>query len=443
MAPNTAVRRTLARSVVALAAASVLAIAAATPASALPADELGVFPTWTVSGSAGAYTAAPDFAASAGSPAATLTSTATTVTTASGASAYLNAATAFGAEFGSTRLQPYVTLSAARGGGNSTTFLSFADSPPAGWGMALGDVDAEWIVVQAWADAAGTVPLPIADLGFRGAENYCGSSPRPGTCTTAPFTDAPVWVTAPEAFDGIDYVPGTLRGNSLPGAPAPSRDTSGAYGWFTPSAAVRAITLTLGVRDGAPTSQLWLAAPAPKVTVTGTVALADGTVPEGTAVQIEDAAGTPLLDLQGEPVVVPVDADSGAFTAELEESADGYQAQVLVPEGYAAPPPIAIPGEPEGDDGSIVLAPIVVEPVVDPSPEPSSPAPVPSSPAPVPSPSTPAPAPSSTATGIGGVTHLPDTGADGDQVLFAGLAGGVLLLAGIAAAIITRRRRTS
>jgi hypothetical protein len=66
----------------------------------------------------------------------------------------------------------------------------------------------------------------------------------------------------------INYVPGTLRGNSLPGAPAPTRDTAAAYGWFRPTVPVLAMDFTFGPRAGAPSYQLWLAAPAPKAVIT-------------------------------------------------------------------------------------------------------------------------------------------------------------------------------
>src|SRR6478736_5896686 len=239
-------------------------------ASAVGSGQVGVFPTWTVSGSSGAYTATPTFPASAGFPATTVTSTGSTLASPSGVTAFLGAGTDFGAEYGTSRSQPYLTLSPA-GSSNSVTSISVAGAPPAGWGFALGDIDADWAFIQVFSDAAQTSPLPLASLGFQSAGNYCTATPKPGACTSGPYTDAPVWVTAPETFDGISYVPGTLRGNSMPGAPAVTRDTAGAYGWFQPDPAVRSIRITFGIRDGFPTAQLWLASPAPKVVITGTV----------------------------------------------------------------------------------------------------------------------------------------------------------------------------
>lgn len=359
--------------VAALTAALALVLSAA-PAGAVSSDQVGVFPTWQVAGASGSFTATPVFPASAGFPATPVTSTSTVLTPQSGASAYLNAGTGFGQEFGSSRLQPYLTFGAAAGRANSTTTITFDAAPPSGWGFALGDVDAEWIFIQAYANAARTIPLPPSDLGFRGAENYCAPSPRPSGCSAAPFTDAPVWVTAPETFDGIDYVPGTLRGNSLPGSPGPTRDTAGAYGWFTPSSAVRAMTLTFGVRDGSPTSQLWMASPAPRLDVRGTVVPPAGMGSRPLSVVISEADGSPVEDYAAAPLMVPVDPATGAFEVELPQSAEGYIAQVVVPDGFVAPEPVRVPGVPSGADGAVVLDPITVAAApTEPDPEPTTP----------------------------------------------------------------------
>ena len=341
---------------------------AAVPASAqaVAAGEVGVFPTWSVSGSSGAFTATPTFAASAGFPGTTVTSTGSTLAAPSGVTAFLGAGTDFGAEYGSTRSQPYLTLAPA-GTGNSTTTISFDAAPPAGWGFALGDIDADWAFIEAFSGPGLTGPLPFTALGFQSAGNYCATTPRPGACASGPYTDAPVWVTANETFDGINYVPGTLRGNSLPGAPAAGRDTAGAYGWFQPDAAVRSIRITFGIRDGFPTAQLWLASPAPKVIITGTVTTPDppaGTVaPPGTVVQIEQPNGDPVLGIDDTPLTVPVDPTTGTYTVELEQSDTGYQAVVIVPPGYVQPEPIALPGLPDDPETLTATAPtVVVEP---------------------------------------------------------------------------------
>ena len=267
------------------------------------------------------------------------------------------------------------------GSGNSVTSLSFDGAPPAGWGFALGDIDADWAYIEAFSAPDLSAPLPLTALGFQSAGNYCNASPRPGACANPPYTDAPVWVTAPESFDGIDYIPGTLRGNSLPGAPAATRDTSGAYAWFQPDASVRSIRITFGIRDGAPTAQLWLASPAPKVVITGTVTTPDAPAgslaPEGTVVQIQQPDGEPLLDIEDQPLTVPVDPATGEYTVELEQAEAGYQAAVIVPPGYTAPAPVPLPGLPEDPETLTATAPVIVIEPTPATPSPSSDTPAP------------------------------------------------------------------
>ena len=86
-----------------------------TSAAALAVDsgQVGVFPSWTVSGVTGAFTAAPAFPDAAGFPATSLTTTSTTLASPSGVTAFLGAGTAFGTEYGSTRAQPYLTIAPA------------------------------------------------------------------------------------------------------------------------------------------------------------------------------------------------------------------------------------------------------------------------------------------------------------------------------------------
>lgn len=346
---------------VATTALAALAVGWAPLASqAAPVGEIGVFPSWTVTGTSGAYSATAAFPASAAFPTTTVTSTSTTAKAPTGESAWLGSSTTFGQEFGSTRSQPYLYLSTAAGQANSVTTITFDAAPPADWGFALGDVDADWVYVQAWADAARTVPVSVADLGFRDAANYCNNSPKPSTCVTPPFTDAPVWVTAQEDFDGFTYYPSTLRGNSLPGNPSPTRDTAGAYGWFQPTTTIRSIDLTFGRRDGFPVYQLWLAALAPSTTITGSVVIPGSPegVPPGTVAQLNDTDGSPVLDIEDRPVTVPVDPN-GSYVVESEQR-ESYQIAVLPPPGFQAPDPITVPA----DTASVVAPPITLAPTV-------------------------------------------------------------------------------
>jgi hypothetical protein len=326
-----------------------LVFVAALPASATPPGTIGAFPTWEVNGAPTAYTGTASFA-SPTLPSPIITSDSAQISAASGVSAYLGANTAFGAEFGSTRAQPYVTVrpgSAAPAAApdsvaRSTTTIDFGSAAPTtGWGFALGDIDADWAFVQGF-DATGT-PLPVSDLGERGVGNYCDSSPKPSTCSgvVAPF-DQPHWtdttpITVPYATGSMNYSGATAYGNY--------NDTSGAYVWFTPTSAVRSITITYGALNGSPVYQLWIAQPAPTAVISGTVAL-DGqapgsAVPAGTAVQLNSADGTPVTDVDGDPVTVPVDTTTGAYSIEAEQRT-AYQLHVIPPSGYAQPADVTV-----------------------------------------------------------------------------------------------------
>jgi hypothetical protein len=218
--------------------------------------------------------------------------------------------------------------------------------------------------VRAWADAARTVPLSLDELGFQSAGNSCLGSPRPSACSTPGLLfESPVWVTAPETFDGVNYVPGTLRGSTLRSATVTTLDSAGAYGWFRPTVPVRSIELMFGPRDGFPTYSLTLAAPAPKATIIGTITGAEGApVPSGTEIALLDGDGAPVLDLVGEPVTAPVEPD-GTYTIETEQR-ETYLLDPVVPPGYVDPPAFAV----AADAAEVTAPPVVVAPVVAPSP---------------------------------------------------------------------------
>lgn len=309
-----------------------------------------------MSGTSGAFTAAPAFADSAAFPAVTVGSDATSVTSPTGVSNWYNATTGFGTEFGSSRYQPYLLIGTAASQAPSTTTLNFAGDPPAGWGFALGDIDADWVFIQAYGDAARAIPLTVAELGFESAGNSCVGSPRPAACSAAglPF-ESPVWVTATETFDGIVYQPPTLRG-ALSSADTTTLDTAGAYGWFRPTVPVRSIDLTFGPRAGFPTYSLTLAAPAPKTTITGTI----GPASAGTAIAVAEPDGTPLLDLVGEPLTIPV-APDGSYSFEGEQR-DAYLFDLLPAPGFVDSPPFLV----AADSAVVVAPPLTLTPVTAP-----------------------------------------------------------------------------
>jgi hypothetical protein len=328
-------------------------IIGAMPASAVPAGTIGAFPTWTTSGTANLFTGAATFTSPSDADA-TVSTDSVSVTTPSGESAYLGANTAFGQEFGSTRKQPYLTLRPRSGSpaptppstttpAPSTATVTFDSAPVAGWGFAVGDIDADWVFIQP-LDASGNA-LPVSELGEQGVGNYCdNASPKPSVCSTAtaPF-DVPNWVPGPGSqtvtygTTSITYTPGTVYGNI--------KDTAGAYAWFMPTTAVRGIRLLYGALSGSPNYQLWLAQPAPTATITGQVALggadASQPVPPGTNVELQSSDGTPVMAIDDAPVTVPVQPD-GTYSI-VTEQRDEYQLAVLPPAGFDPPPPIVVP----------------------------------------------------------------------------------------------------
>jgi hypothetical protein len=141
--------------------------------------------------------------------------------------------------------------------------------------------------------------LGAQDTGGTPLLNYCNNPPKPSSCGTGPFTDAPLWYANGTTICGTTYTTPMVVGNVA--------DTSGAYDWFLPSSNVRGITFAYHVQSGFPIMQLWLAAQATSSTITGTVEQASSApIPAGTNIDLQHADGTPVLDIQSDPVVVPV-----------------------------------------------------------------------------------------------------------------------------------------
>lgn len=253
---------------------------------------VGTYPTWSASGSSGAFTGAVVFDGVANLPSGSLTSDSTSVTVPTGASAFLNPGTPFGARFGSSQNQPYVNVRTSSGNAPSTTTITFPGPTPAsGWAFALGDIDADQVAIT--ATGSNGAPLASAALGFAGAFNYCATSSVPSSCS-GPATDVPTW----------DPATGVLKGNVA--------DTTGASGWFQPQASVGSITFVFTALSGAPIYQLWFATEV--ATISGSV-VAPG--PAGTPVPVPGAAVT-VVDRDGTPSAGP---DGGAVTTET--GADG------------------------------------------------------------------------------------------------------------------------
>lgn len=383
---------------VVIAGTAAMLVAGAPSAQAATTAE---YAAWTAAGSSGSWTGAGPVAA-AGFPAATFTSTATSVQAPSGASTFLGPATPFGAVYGSSRNQPYLTIATAAGNAPSTTTLTFPQpTPAAGWGFALGDVDAD--AVQLHATGAGGLPVTAADLGWQGAFNYCAVSPKPGSCTgSGPFTDVPTW----------NPLTGTLTGSGS--------DTFGASGWFQPTVALRSITFTFSRQVGNPIFQLWLAALS--VPLTGQV---DGITPSsqipppGVQVDLLTAAGDPVHDPAGDPVTATAD-DTGKF--EFPSVADGdYVLELTVPPGVDSTGKTTVPVTVDVTKGGATVprGTFAVRAATRPTPPPSTPTPTPTRPGTPPTtpPHGPATAPGLAATGA--AAEVP--AAIGGAALLAGL----------------------
>lgn len=247
-----------------------------------------------------------------GGPQGTFTTNSTRPRISSGGAAFLNTTTPFGAAFGSSQGKPYLNLAAAEGRTPSTTSFTFDQVPTAGgWGIALGDIDADDVKISATGPDGTT--LTAAELGFQGAFNYCTGTPKPSGCTgSGPFTDQPTW----------DAATTTLHGSGS--------DTSGASAWLRPTAEVRTLTLTFSVRTGIPSYQVWFAAQTEDIS--GTVREENGEpAPEGTVVELEHPDGTPVLDDRNEPVTATTD-DQGEYTFP-DVAAGDYKVHVVPPPG--------------------------------------------------------------------------------------------------------------
>lgn len=351
-----------------VAAALTLAVAgvacAAAPAQAAPIT-IGAFPTWTMeaTGTPGAtYTGTATFADAVGFPGTTVTTNSTTVKTPTGQSAWLGDSTGFGQHFGSTRAQPYLYLSPA-GTGPSTTTIEFDGPPPAGWGLAVGDIDADFVEViprDADGDAMPGSVLNAQDTTGTPLLNYCNNVPKPSSCTgPGPFTDSPYWYENGLTVGGATYMTPVVLGNVL--------DTFGAYDWFLPTQEVRSVDLVFHVQSGFPIYQLWLAAPTPAATVTGRVVVPnDDPVPPGTSILLENPDDTPVLDIANEPVVIEIQPDG---TFEFVTGKGEYELEFVVPEGYDPIPPISL----DVVDDEVTVADIELAPTPAEEPDPDPP----------------------------------------------------------------------
>ncbi|MBO1269780.1 hypothetical protein [Arthrobacter cavernae] len=308
----------------------------------------GGYAAWTFAGAGGAYTGT--LSLGGGFPEATFTSDSSQATMPGGVSTYLPAGSAPGLVFGSSSGQPYLNQrpKANNPGSPATTTYTFKRATPAGgWGFVLGDIDADMAKVSA-TDGNG-LPVPVADLGFQGAFNYC-DAPSPRPCGDDPEGfDLPVW----------DGATGTLNGSGR----VPDADTAGASGWFRPTVALKTLTIEYTWKTGFPIYQTWFGTAAEDIS--GTVA---GCSVAGVGIALQGPGGTVLAST--------VTDSAGAYSFANFLAAPGYTVAMTTPSGCVASGPVQRPVDLSGGPATgvnFVLTAVTVTPTetVSPSPSPS------------------------------------------------------------------------
>lgn len=290
--------------VAALALAAPLTVAGAPAAFA----ETAGWAQWgDLSGSAGNYSTTVQLPAG-GFPAATMRSDSRGVASViSGASTWLSDDTPPGEIYGSSRNQRYINLRPRADGPttpSTTTYTFERPTPVGGWAFVLGDIDADAVTVE--ARGADGAPLSADELGFQDVFNYCDADGSP-SCTGG---DLPSW-------NPIDT---TLTGND------DAVDTSGASGWFQPTAPIKSLTLTFHHRQGFPVYQTWFASIAR--TISGIV-----TVPETGDTPMAGVEVT-LFGPDGSELATTVTADDGTYSFPDYTASDGYEVEIAPPSGY-------------------------------------------------------------------------------------------------------------
>ncbi|MBM6399830.1 carboxypeptidase-like regulatory domain-containing protein [Phycicoccus sonneratiae] len=284
-------------------------------ASAAPSEG---YADWTLSGSGGAYTAtAADLAT--GFPAVSLTSTsAAPASVGTGTTTWVPAGTGFGAAFGSSRGREYLGLRPAANNATSpsdTTLTFAAPTPVGGWGLALGDLEAETIEVTG-TDPDGN-PVSGAQLGLVEAFSFCDASPRSAACSgqSAPY-DLP---TATVLADRV-----TATDPRCPSDPT-TCDTVGETVWLSPTVPLGSLTIRSRWDQGLPTYLLWLATA--EHAVSGTV-----TAPceaDGSGIDVE------VLDPADDVVATATTTTGGTWQVSGLLARDDWRVRVVPPAGTA------------------------------------------------------------------------------------------------------------
>ena len=273
----------------------------------------------------------------------------------------------------------------------STTTFTFATPTPVGvWGAAFSDIDAEVIGVSA-TSAAGT-PVAAADLGVA-AFNYCvpGTTPNPCPGNTG-LTPMPTLTSTATSVSAADPLCPSVAANC---------STGGASIWVQPAVAITSLSITSTFVSGIPQAQMWFASVAR--TVAGVISI--GELPPVTV---------QLVEPDGDVIASAQTAADGSFTLPPVVPAADYRLRIdpaSAPDGAVLPEPIAVDVS-AGDlttVAAVVTAAVADPPVAPPAPDPAA-------------------APELAATGV-------------DLAPVLGIAG-VLVVLGVAAVIVGRRRRT-
>ncbi|MBD8080049.1 MSCRAMM family protein [Cellulosimicrobium arenosum] len=300
--PDRGLRR-LAASTLLLALAAV-----AVPTAGAGAATTAGWADWQpLAGAAGSWTTTMQLPAG-GFPAASVTtdSRGGQVGVQSGASSWLGDATPPGAEFGSSRGEPYLNLRPRADNATSpstTTYTFDRPTPAGGWAFVLGDIDADEAVVIA-RDETGQL-LTGAELGWQGGFNYCAVTPRPACTGSA--TDVAGW----------DPVTGRVTGNTA------GMDTSGSSGWFRPTVPVTSLTVYYSRRTGLPVYQTWFASLARDVS-----GVVDLVAADGTPIGVVPGATLTLLGPDRAALATTTSAVDGSYSFPGYTAAPGYTVEL-------------------------------------------------------------------------------------------------------------------
>lgn len=271
------------RSVIAITSLALVAAGAfIVPSVSQAVSGTGVYGTWTATGGVGG-TGDVTFAGTT-FPSATFTSTGGTQSVAS--SATLTGSTPFGQVYGTSSGKTYLSVGVPSTPGTVT--LSFASAPAAGvWGFALGDVDAESVAITARNASGGTVNV---SEWYQQSFNYVAGQ-----------SDAPTWNSST----------GTIVGNV--------NDTNGASAWFSPTSAVKSITLTSTRLSGIPSYQIWIATDRPASAPSAAATTASPTASASASAASDSPSASATASTSAAPAEVCTSEDTALVNGSFEE----------------------------------------------------------------------------------------------------------------------------